>query len=212
MHDIIEMYEGGLNILKLLFKAIDNSDIEKVKQIISEDPTLVSCVADMPQEIEGQSPLQVSIIKSECEIANYLIDQGADVNFIGAGALDEWKIPVLHVAIKAAIKNSRFPRRAADGPKNDGTLFNKHLDILKRLLDKGADINQVDSYGNLPIMRAVLDALNLDLSITDDELDEDIRSVFHLLQDYGADIQERTDNRKSVEEMFRNNVVIDYFK
>lgn len=198
--------------LETLFKAIDNSNIEKVKQVIKETPTLVSSVAKEPKELKGESPLQHAIKTSETEIANFLIDEGADVNYIGTGSIDNWELPVLHVAIKTAIQNSRFPRREADGPKNDGVLFQQHFDLLERILDEGADVHKVDSYGNLAIMRAVLDALNLDLSITDDELDEDLRLMFKLLVDHGCDIQERTETRKSVEEMFRNNVVMDYFE
>ena len=194
-----------------LFKAIRMSDLEIVKERIEKNPDLVNEVATGTFDIEGKSPLQFAITRSEIEIARYLLEKGADVNFVGSGSIDNWKIPILHVAINKTIQNSRFPRREADGPKNDGTLFNEHLKLLKLILDKGANINQLDSYGNLPIMRAVLDALNLDLSITDDELDEDIEEVFGLLVDYGADITQRTETRKSVEEMFRNNEVLDYF-
>ena len=198
--------------METLFKAIDNSNIEKVKQVITETPTLISTIATEPAELEGESLLQHAIKSSEIEIANFLIGQGADVNHIGTGSLDKWELPVLHVAISATIQHTRFPRREADGPKNDGVLFQQHFDILKRIIEEGADVHKVDSYGNLPIMRAVLDALNLDLSITDDELDEDLTEVFKYLVDHGCDVQERTETRKSVEEMFRNNVVMDYFE
>lgn len=198
--------------METLFKAIENSDIDKVKELITETPSLISSVAQNPAELKGESPLQHAIKSSEFDIAHYLIDQGADVNYIGTGTLDNWEIPILHVAIKSAIQDTRFPRREADGPKNDGALFRKHFDLLKRILEEGADVHQVDSYGNLPIMRAVLDALNLDLSITDDELDEDLTEVFKLLIDHGCDLQEKTDTRRSVEEMFRNNVVMNYFE
>lgn len=197
--------------MKALFDAIKESDIEVVKNRIEEDSSLVNKVATEPEEVQGESPLQFAIRNDEIDIANYLIDQGADINFVGSGTIDEWRLPILHVSIKSTIKNSRFPRREADGPKNDGELFNKHYDLLKRILEEGANTSQVDSYGNLPIMRAVLDALNLDLSITDNELDEDLSQVFQLLTSHGCDLQERTDTRKSVKEMFRNNAVMDYF-
>ena len=198
--------------METLFKAIDDSNIEKVKQVITETPTLISTVATEPEELEGESLLQHAIKSSEIDIANFLIDQGADVNYFGTGTLDKWELPILHVAISGAIQNTRFPRREADGPKNDGVLYQQHFDLLKRILEEGADVHKVDTYGNLPIMRAVLDALNLDLSITDDQLDEDLAEIFKLLVDHGCDVQERTDTRKSVEEMFRNNVVMDYFE
>ncbi len=197
--------------MQAIFKAIEDSDLSQVKAIIEDNPELVNVIASGNKKIEGKSPLQYAIDTDNCEIAHHLLDQGADIHFVGAASLDGWEMPILHVSIKATIRNSRFPRREVDGPKNDGVLFNEHLKLLERILKEGADVHQQDSYGNLPVMRAVLDALNLDLSITDDELDEDLETIFKLLLDYGCDLKERTETRKSVEEMFRNNVVLDYF-
>lgn len=197
--------------MQAIFKAIKDSDLDQVKAIIEDNPEFVNTTATDDKRIVGKSPLQYAIETNNCEIAHYLIDHNADIHFIGPASLDGWEMPILHFAIKSTIRNSRFPRREADGPKNDGVLFNEHLKLLKRLLEEGADVHQQDSYGNLPIMRAVLDALNLDLSITDEELDEDLETIFALLVQHGCDLKERTKTRKSVEEMFRNNIVLDYF-
>ena len=160
---------------------------------------------------ELPSLIQMALCESACEIANIALDKLTDVNVYVDGELEGWKLPLLHVAITSTLMNSRFPRPAAEGPKNDGSLFELHLAILKKMIDKGADMSATDTYGNLPVMRAVLDALAIDLGITDDEFDEDVETVFELLVDSGCDIQEKTDTRQSVQEMFRNNVVLSYF-
>ena len=126
-------------------------------------------------------------------------------------SLEGWEMPLLHFAIKKTLMVSRCPRPAIQGPKNDGVLFQEHLEVLKRIIAMGANMSAQDTYGNLPIMRAVLDALAIDLSITDDEFDEDLEIVFALLIENGADPREKTSTRKAVVEMFKNNEVLSYF-
>ena len=175
---------------------INANDIEAINTLdISELPSLV----------------QVALSESACEIANLALDKLHDVNVMVNGSIEGWQLPLLHIAITSTLMNSRFPRPAAEGPKNDGSLFELHLAILKRIIAQGADMSAVDTYGNLPVMRAVLDALAIDLSITDDEFDEDVETVFSLLVDNGCDLKEKTQTRQSVLEMFRNNVVLTYF-
>lgn len=160
---------------------------------------------------ELPSLIQLALSESACEIAAIAIEKLNDVNILVDGTIEGWKLPLLHVAITSTLMNSRFPRPAAEGPKNDGSLFELQLAILKQIIAKGADMSAEDTYGNLPVMRAVLDALAIDLSITDEEFDEDVETVFALLVDHGADLQEKTNTRASVIEMFRNNVVLTYF-
>lgn len=175
---------------------IELNNIEAIQNLdISELPSLI----------------QVALSESACEIADIALNRLEDVNILVDGELEGWKLPLLHIAITSTLMNSRFPRPAAEGPKNDGSLFELHLAILKKIINMGANMSGEDTFGNLPVMRAVLDALAIDLGITDDEFDEDVETVFALLIDSGCDLQEKTETRKSVIEMFRNNVVLTYF-
>lgn len=162
-----------------------------------------------PEEINVG--LQEALQKGKCASAHSLLDGVTDINFMVDGALDGWEMPLIHFAIKKTLMCSRFPRPAIQGPKNDGVLFQEHLSVLTRIIEMGADMSAQDTYGNLPIMRAVLDALAIDLSITDDEFDEDLETVFTLLIDNGADPREKTKTRQAVVEMFKNNEVLSYF-
>ncbi|WP_159520076.1 ankyrin repeat domain-containing protein [Erysipelothrix urinaevulpis] len=185
--------------------------MDDVENIIEKNRDILSNEFTLSDDIPGGSILQFTIQNNKPKIARYLIDLGVDINQKVPGPLEGWTMPILHVAIQATMAQSRFPRRAADGPKNDGVLFNELLDLVDYMIKHGANIHQTDSYGNVAIMRAVLDALALDITITDEEMDEDIRSLFKVLIHNGADLDESTKTRESVNDMFRNNDIIKYF-
>ena len=96
--------------MKKLFTAIRKSDLETIKQIIEKKPELVNCTAKQPpKKDDGQSPLQVALKTGNTAIANYLLDQGADVNFIeDESCCNQWRTPVLHDAINCAVMLCRW--------------------------------------------------------------------------------------------------------
>lgn len=195
-----------IDILNELFNAIHHNDIDSVQSILINDPHVV-------RHSTGdtlKSPLQEAIQNSRLEIAQLIIETKDNVNFMVQGELKNWQQPILHIAISEALNHSRYPRPQREGPKNDGVLFEKHVELLKLLLDKGADVHGQDTFGNTPLMRAVLDVINIDLGIVDIEFEEDIRRVFGLLIDKGSDIREATDTRKSILELYRNHKVMKY--
>ena len=66
--------------MKKLFNAIRKSDLETVRQIILKQPELVNCVAKQPpKKDDGQSPLQVALKTGNNDIAEFLIDNGAEL-------------------------------------------------------------------------------------------------------------------------------------
>ncbi len=81
--------------MKKLFNAIRKSDLETVRQIILKQPELVNSVAKQPpKKDDGQSPLQVALKTGNNDIAEFLIDSGADVNFIeDESCCNEWRTP-----------------------------------------------------------------------------------------------------------------------
>lgn len=191
--------------MKKLFDAIRNSDIDLVKQIISDKPALVNCVAKKPpKKDDGQSPLQVALKTGNTAIANYLLDMGADVNFIEdeVTCCNAWRTPVLHDAINCAVMHSRWN---IDDKFMGFRVFSEKrkakaaLDVLKRMLDMGADVNALDSYGNSALNRFALQAKQIlpaynyaehreesDRVFTK-ELHEDLRNILQALKDAGAD-------------------------
>lgn len=179
-----------------------------VEELVLNNEVIDTSNMDQAEIIAG---LQTALINGKCASAHSFLDSIEDVNYMVNGSLEGWEMPLLHFAIQQTMMVSRFPRPAIQGPKNDGVLFQEHLSVLERIIEMGADMSAQDTYGNLPIMRSVLDALAIDLSITDDEFDEDLEIVFTLLIDNGADPREKTKTRQSVMEMFKNNDVLNYF-
>lgn len=197
--------------MKKLFKAIRQNDVELVKLIVEKESSLVNCVAKSPPKADdGQSPLQVALKTGKFEIANFLIDNGANINFIEQESINEWRTPVLHDAIRACIFSSRYV--GYGGVQNKKETFESGFSILKKLVKLGADVKSVDSYGNNCLMRASLDASQLDLTKNTKELHADLKSVFELLISGGADLNESNDRRPSVAELYKDKPVAIFFK
>jgi ankyrin repeat protein len=186
--------------MKALFQAIRRSDRAKVEQLLDADPSRVHSTAKAPpKKDDGQSPLQVAFKTGQFDIVDLLIDRGADVNFTEKSAVNEWRAPVIHDAIRAAIFSSRY--RGAGGvfihTKEDA---DRAFASLTKLVQAGADVRARDSYGNNCLMRAALDAHQI-VSRRDDttrETVEDLSRVFGLLLAQGADPDEVTPERESV--------------
>lgn len=87
--------------MKKLFKAIRHKDLDEVKTIIEKNSKLISCISTPPpKKDEGQSPLQVAVKTDAFDIAYYLIDKGADVNFMESEECGSTnRLPLLHDCI-----------------------------------------------------------------------------------------------------------------
>ena len=190
--------------MKKLFTAIRKSDLETIKQIIEKKPELVNCTAKQPpKKDDGQSPLQVALKTGNTAIANYLLDNGADVNFIEDGSCcNQCRTPVLHDAINCAVMLCRWN---TDDQYMGFRVFStkeraeEGLAVLKRMLVMGADVNALDSYGNSGLNRFALQAKQILPSfnyaehcegkdrVFTDELHEDLKKVLQALKDAGAD-------------------------
>ena len=190
--------------MKKLFTAIRKGDLKTVEALLSKDPALISCTAKQPPKKDaGQSPLQVAIKTGQLEIADFLLDRGADVNFMEAeGCASPWRMPVLQDAITAAILCSRWN---TVGPGGSIEVFSTQAQadraygLLDRIIGLGADIACRDSFGNTCLERAILSAAQIlpgfnhstkeimNDRILTPELRSDLTRIFTLLFDAGAD-------------------------
>lgn len=195
--------------MKKLFLAIRHRDLAQAKEILKKKPELVNCTAKQPpKKDDGQSPLQVAFKTGNFEIAEYLIDSGANVNFMEPESVNEWRMPAVQDAIMATIMSSRYLIYDFENGKEVWVVrdtkeqFDAAFRLLKKMFDSGADIHSRDSYGNSCLGRAILDA-NRILPQRDyedggyihdqplnEELKEDLTLVFDLLFELGADINE----------------------
>lgn len=189
--------------MKIFFKAVANGDYFTVSEFVnnnSEYARIISVAS--PIEDDGQSGLQIAFKSSRFEIAKLLIDKGADINFIDTTEIHPWTAPVLQDCIKATIYNSV--------PMLEYTkLFEFPFAILQLMLDKKANINSLDSYGNNCLHRALLDTrLKLEthsniLDFRKEILLVQIRKVFKALISAGADINLANEHRPSAESFMK---------
>ncbi len=214
--------------MKKLFTAIRKGDIDAVKALIEKDNDLVFCVAKQPPKSDdGQSPLQVALKTGRLEIASYLLDMGADVNFMeDASCINIWRTPVIFDAISCAIMNSRWNVVR----ENEIEIFStkENADnaflILERMIKMEADINANDSFGNNSIFRACTQARQIlprydhfakvlcnDRKITT-ELKEDLSRIFNLLINSGANVNYKNQAGKTVFESFADEPVLNFIR
>ncbi|MEX3747190.1 ankyrin repeat domain-containing protein [Lysinibacillus xylanilyticus] len=214
--------------MKKLFVAIRKGNLELVKELLEKKPELISCTAKQPpKKDDGQSPLQVAIKSGNPDIAEYLLDLGADVNFMEQESCNEWRMPVVHDAIMAAVRCSRYIylpwgekewKLCRTKDQSD-----KAFHILERMFEKQANINGHDSYGISCLGRAILDARQILPSYNyvekkledkplNDELNEDLTRIFNLLLKQGANINE-VDPRlgQSLSEFYSKEPVAQFF-
>jgi len=101
--------------IKSFFSAIRKHDNLKVQIMLDSNPDIVNVrTFAPPKKDDGQSPLQVAFKCGNFEIADILINNNADVNFVEQSGINEWNMPVLHDAIRAAI----FSARTVINPEN----------------------------------------------------------------------------------------------
>ena len=197
--------------MKKLFKAIRDKNIELVKQLIINDPVLVNCTAKQPpKKDDGQSPLQVALKTGAFDIADFLIDNGADLNFMeDESCCNTWRAPVIHDAINAAVMSSRWN---TNNPYTGFEVYSTEENaitarkLLEKMLQLGSDINMLDSSGNSGIWRYCLQANQIlprfnyatncecDDRIFTVELETDLLSILKLLCKYGADLSYTSPN------------------
>ena len=150
MHDAIEV--NNLNIVKLLVnKGIDVNQIAK-----GEDGTYY----------EGRSPLSLAVFKGNAEIVKFLLLHDADVN------MDEE--PILYTAVDCYNNDKKNYLNIIKLILNAGTdidirysgsirgstplilsILNGYTEVVKLLIEYGADVNYTDKKGKKPLYYAI---------------------------------------------------------
>lgn len=186
--------------IKALYRAIRNDEFPTVNELVAANKGFVNvCASAPPKKDDGQSPLQVSLKTGRFAIADFLIEQGANVNFMEESQVNKWRTPVLHDAIRAAVYSSEVGR------------FDLAIRVIRKMLERGADPNGVDSYGNTCLMRTILDArIRIPRgfeSSASSYLLADIGEVFRALIKAGAEINLKTPDRPSAAEDTRGTIL-----
>lgn len=188
--------------IKTFFKAITDSDFNKVLELVNSNKEYLSvCNVSPPKKDDGQSGLQVAFKTGNFEIAKLLIERGVDINFVEKSEVNEWTAPVLHDSIRATIFNSYTLQK-------DTNKFDKAFSLLQLMLGKKANPNSTDSYGNNCLHRAVMDSRqmidNPNADMSNGILAQQLRKVFKALIAAGADINLTNEKRPSAESMVKS--------
>lgn len=179
--------------IKAFFKAITDSDLSGVAALINtNNEYLTVCNMAPPRKDDGQSGLQVAFKTGSFAIAQFLIEQGANVNFIESSTINEWRAPVLHDCIRAIIFNTYTLQK-------DTAKFDSAFPLLQLMLSRNANPNAIDSYGNNCLSRAIMDARQMidhpDADLANGILLQQLRKVFKALIDAGADTRLSNEKR-----------------
>jgi ankyrin repeat protein len=185
--------------IKTLFSAIRKHENATSRALLTENPNLVNVISSAPpKKDDGQSPLQVAFKTGNFEIAAHLIDLGANVHFMEAFGVNEWRDTVLHDALRATVFSAR------DRRMKDRGHFTAAIALVRRMLSMGVDPYAVDSFGNNSMLRALLDSrqrLSPEPGFPDrvgnQTLNHDLRELFAVLLVAGADIHAFNPKRES---------------
>lgn len=153
-----------------IVQEVIDGDIDAVRARVEAKPALANFVAARsPKKYAGMSILQVAYRHARFDISNYLLERGADPNFMEDLKATPRAWPVLHHAITRVIFGSRSPRpvrdeaRAITGwtPSYSAEEADAAFASLTLLVECGAAFPSADSHGNSALGRACLAAREL---------------------------------------------------
>ncbi|MGI6217960.1 MAG: ankyrin repeat domain-containing protein [Coriobacteriales bacterium] len=194
--------------MQKLFTVIRQGKLDEVERILSKHPEAVNEVSGpKPKKDHGQSPLQVALKTGRLEIADYLMDHGADVNFMEAPDEDPgMRAPVLFDAISCAIESLCY---------KDFDTSEKAIPRIERMLQEGADANKKASNGMSPIGWTVWRAKYIIGSPTvyadsQEMVRKQAARILDLLLEYGADFKAWADEKEGRSSTNRSFYLNDY--
>ena len=212
------------------FQLLRRGDIEGVRQILDKKPEEVNAVSgDKPKRDQGQSLLQVAIKSGHLDIADLLIDRGADLNFIEEPTeLNPFCQPVLQTAGGRAVFDCRRMIKRWNGQYemySSKEKADQSFKVFKKMLELGADISQKDSHGGTllqNILRETKEVLpsyywktkeTSDNILITDELRHDLNRIYDLLIRYGVTSEEISAYHKiPLKELYQNSPTMEFLK
>ena len=200
------MIQGGKTMQKT-FQLLRRGDIEGVRQILDKKPEEVNAVSgDKPKRDQGQSLLQVAIKSGHLDIADLLIDRGADLNFIEEPTeLNPFCQPVLQTAGGRAVFDCRRMIKRWNGQYemySSKEKADQSFKVFKKMLELGADISQKDSHSGTLLQTILIETKEVlpsyywktketsDNVLITDELRHDLNRIYDLLIRYGVTSEE----------------------
>jgi ankyrin repeat protein len=148
-----------------IFAAVSDGNIKRVKALLKNNPDLVN-----RKDRNGETPLMQAIADCNKEMVEYLVANNADVNVRDDDIFGE--TPLFHFPLDRknlegckGVMETLLAHNADVNAKNINLkgkddlpvltlyLIDGSLDLAKMLLEKQADVNAKDYYGNTPLHR-----------------------------------------------------------
>lgn len=189
-----------------VFAAVLAGDLDGVRALVAAEPGLVNAVApEKPADTKWMSPLEVALsagglrdpfwyeeVNWKRDIAWFLLEHGADVNYRAPRTARSFDAPVLFAAAVNAVRNVRQRRAVSDGRRSlavvrTGEESDDAFAFLKAMLDQGADAAMLDHDGRNVLREALWEAGKVAGADSPAETRDDLLRVFRLLIDAGAD-------------------------
>ena len=212
------------------FQLLRRGDIEAVRQILDRKPEEVNAVSgDKPKRDQGQSLLQVAIKSGHLDIADLLIDRGADLNFIEEPTeLNPFCKPVIQTAGGRAVFDCRRMIKRWNGQYemySSKEKADQSFKVFKKMLELGADISQKDSHGGTLLQTILIETKEVlpffswrtketsDNVLITDELRHDLNRIYDLLIRYGVTAEEISAYHKiPLKELYQDSPTMEFLK
>jgi ankyrin repeat protein len=139
-----------------IFEAINDNNLEEIKNIITENPDVIN-----ERDDRYCDPLTVASIAGNLEIMKYLISQGADINTIdreGSNLLHNAAANG-HLEVVKYLLDQGFDINAEDANGNTAILFASGKDnivLIQYLIDHGASLDLESVDGRTCMLNSVL--------------------------------------------------------
>lgn len=140
----------------MISELIKASNVEKLRALLESGEIDVA-----RQNEHGFPPLHVATLTEKPEIIDLLLEQGADIN-----ARDKFQSTPLHIAANEGLLATTahllkykpdLELRATDGyTPFHFTVSRRRHDVMRLLLEHGAEINTLDDEGLTPIFTAIV--------------------------------------------------------
>jgi hypothetical protein len=131
------------------FRTVRVGNLSVVRDFVDSDPAYVNiCCGKMPKNDAGQSALQIALKVGNLPVAEYLVEQGADVNFEGDKSFGQGSLPPLNSCVKYLVSICST---------GNLQIYRDGIRLLRTLIARGANPNAVDSYGYNSLNRALVE-------------------------------------------------------
>lgn len=131
---------GGILSAGELHDAVEEGDLKRVKELLTQNPKIIDV-----EDVNGNTALHLSTMYNRKEIAEFLFEHGAKSNIFTASYLGQ------HDTVKALLQKNPELVKAKDMHGNTALHNASTLEVMRCLLDNGAEVDIENNFGGTPL-------------------------------------------------------------